>query len=168
MNEANSPAALADDREIVITRAFAAPRELVWRAWTDPAHVAQWWGPNGFTNTIHEMDVRPGGVWRFIMHGPDGVDYKNKIVFLEVVKPERLVYKHAGDEGDEPVNFHVTVTFAEQNGKTRLHMRMLFPSAEARDRVVETYGAVEGLEQTIGRLAAYLATLVPAPAGRPR
>src|SRR3954449_1876611 len=101
------------DREIVAVRVFDAPRELVWKLWTDPHHVAQWWGPNGFTNTIHEMDVRPGGVWRFIMHGPDGVDYPNRIVFIEVVEPERLVYSHGGDEGD-PVQFHVTVTFAEQ------------------------------------------------------
>ena len=68
-------------REIITTRVLDAPRELVWKAWTDPKHVAEWWGPNGFTNTIHEMDVRPDGVWRFIMHGPDGVDYKNEIVF---------------------------------------------------------------------------------------
>ena len=58
--------------------------------WTDPEHVAKWWGPTGFTNTIYEMDVRPGGVWRFVMHGPDGIDYQNKIVYIEVVKPERL------------------------------------------------------------------------------
>src|SRR6266852_4602923 len=79
------------DREIVITRLLDAPRELAFQAWTEPQHVAHWWGPNGFTNTIHEMDVRPGGVWRFIMHGPDGTDYKNEIVYVEVVKPERLV-----------------------------------------------------------------------------
>lgn len=76
------------DREIVISRLIHAPRELVFKVWTDPKHVAHWWGPNGFTNTIHEMDVRPGGVWRFIMHGPDGVDYPNKIVYKEVVKPQ--------------------------------------------------------------------------------
>ena len=87
---AETSAAGAAAREIVAARVFDAPRELVFDAWTDPEHVAQWWGPNGFTNTIHEMDVRPGGVWRFVMHGPDGVDYNNKIVYIEVVKPERL------------------------------------------------------------------------------
>lgn len=161
MNQANSPAALAGDREIVITRVFDAPRELVWTAWTDPKHVAQWWGPEGFTNTIHEMNVRPGGVWRFVMHGPDGVDHKNKIVFIEVVKPERIVYKHGGDKDYEPVNFQVTVTFAEQDGKTGLSMRMRFPSAKARDHVVKTYGAVEGLTQTVGRLEKHLAIMSP-------
>ena len=84
MTTTNSPTGETAQRELVITRIFDAPRELVWRAWTDPKHVAQWWGPNGFTNTIHEMDVRPGGVWRFVMHGPDGVDYANKIVFGEI------------------------------------------------------------------------------------
>ena len=66
------------------------PRELVFKMWTDPKHVAQW-GPKGFTNTIYEMDVKPRGVWRFVMHGPDGVDYKNRIVYIEIVEPERLV-----------------------------------------------------------------------------
>src|SRR4029079_5782761 len=103
----------AAQNEIAATRVFDAPRELVWRMWTDPDHVIHWWGPNGFTNTIHEMDVRPGGVWRFVMHGPDGVDYQNKIIFREVVRPERLVYDHVSGP-----KFHVTVTFAEQAGKT--------------------------------------------------
>src|SRR3954471_663109 len=91
---ADTPATanLSSDREIVISRLFDAPRELVWAAWTDPQQVVQWWGPKGFTTTIHEMDVRPGGVMRHTMHGPDGTDYANKSVFKEVVKPERIVY----------------------------------------------------------------------------
>lgn len=156
MNTANTNATLVGDREIAITRLLDAPRELVWQVWTDPKHVAQWWGPQGFTNTIDEMEVRSNGVWRFVMHGPDGRDYPNKIVFLEVVKPERLVYKHGGEKGYEPVNFHVTVTFTDRGGKTELNMRMVFPSANARDYVVKTYGAVEGLDQTVGRLEEYL------------
>src|SRR2546430_11151240 len=84
-------ATVTSDREILLTRVFDAPRELVFKVWTDPEHVGRWWGPRGFTNTIHEMDVRPGGVWRFTMHGPDGVDYLNRIVFIEVARPERLV-----------------------------------------------------------------------------
>jgi uncharacterized protein YndB with AHSA1/START domain len=112
----------------------------VFEAWTDPKHLTQWWGPKGFTTTIHEMDVRPGGVWRFVMHGPDGRDYNNRIVFLEVVKPERLVYKHDPEKGSEPVSFQVTVTFAEEGAKTRLTMQMVFPSAASREYVVNTYG----------------------------
>jgi uncharacterized protein YndB with AHSA1/START domain len=154
--EGDRGAMLVGDREIAATRIFDAPRDLVWKVWTDPEHVVRWWGPNGFTTTTHSMDVKPGGVWRFVMHGPDGRDYQNKITYLEVVKPERLVYKHGGDKV-EPVNFQVTVTFWEQGGKTRLDMRMVFPSAKARDHVIETYGAFEGLKQHLGRLEAYLA-----------
>ncbi len=71
------------DREIVATRVFDAPRELVFQVWTDAKHVSNWWGPRGFTTTTYEMDVRPGGVWRHVMHGPDGTDYPNEIVFVE-------------------------------------------------------------------------------------
>ncbi len=143
------------DREIVATRVFDAPRELVFQMFTDPKHVVHWWGPNGFTLTIHEMDVRPGGVWRFIMHGPDGVDYPNKITYFEIVKPGRLVYDH-GEEG-QPGYFHVTVTFEDQERKTKLSMQMLFKTAAEREQVVEKYNAVEGLNQTLGRLEEYLA-----------
>lgn len=156
---AESNATLVGEREIRIARVLDAPRELVWQAWTDPAHVGEWWGPEGFRTTTEHMDVRPGGLWRFIMHGPDGRDYPNLITFLEVKPPERLVYSHGGDKDVEPVNFETTVTFTADNGRTRLDMRMLFPSAAARAFAVDTYGAVDGLTQTIGRLAAYLPRL---------
>jgi uncharacterized protein YndB with AHSA1/START domain len=146
------------DREIVITRVFDAPRELVWKTWTDPKHIVNWWGPKGFTSTIHEMDVRTGGAWRLTMHGPDGTDYPNDSVFIEVVKPERIVYAHGGGRaGDPPALFEATWTFKAQGEKTELTMRMLFASAEARQQVVEKYRAVEGANQTFGRLADYLA-----------
>jgi uncharacterized protein YndB with AHSA1/START domain len=105
------------------------------------------------------MDVRPGGVWRFCMHGPDGVDYQNKITYLEVVEPERIVYQHGGDEDCEPVNFQVTATFEEHGGKTKLTMRMVFPSAAERAFIAEKYGTVEGLHQTLDRLAEYAAEM---------
>ena len=154
-NGTRKEATLVGDREIAATRVFDAPRELVWKVWTEPEHIGQWWGPKGFTTTTHAMELKPGGVWRFVMHGPDR-DYQNKITYLEVVKPERLVYRHGGDKEVEPVNFQVTVIFTEQGGKTRIDMRMVFPSANARDYVVKTYGAVEGLNQTLGRLEEYL------------
>jgi uncharacterized protein YndB with AHSA1/START domain len=147
----------ADDRQIVTTRVLNAPRELVFKMWTDPEHIVQWWGPKGFTTTTYSMDVRPGGVWRFVMHGPDGTDYQNQITYLEIVKPERLVYKHGGGEDVEPVNFETTVTFEEQGVKTRLTMRAVFPSAEAREHVVKKYGAIEGASQTVDRLEQHLA-----------
>jgi len=143
------------DRAIVATRIFDAPRELVFEVWTDPQHIAQWWGPNGFTNTIHSMDVRPGGEWDFIMHGPDGTDYKNRIIYREVVPPKRLVYDHVSG----PL-FHATVTFEEQGQKTKLTVEMLFESAELRNKVAEEFGAVEGLNQTLGRLGTHLPRVV--------
>lgn len=106
------------------------------------------------------MDVRPGGIWRFVMHGPDGVDYPNRVVYEEVVKPERLVYMHGSDNEDEPGQFQATVTFAEQGGKTTLTMRMLFQSAAERDKNVE-FGAIEGGNQTLERLAEHLERLQP-------
>ena len=146
-----------DPREIVTTRVFDAPRELVWTAWTDPKHLAQWWGPNGFTTTTSEHDFRDGGIWRFVMHGPDGRDYQNRITFDEIVKPERIVYRHGGGDDVEPVQFQTTVTFEELDRRTRLTMRALFPSAAERDRVIKVYGADKGAIQTLSRLAEYLA-----------
>ncbi|NUM55835.1 MAG: SRPBCC domain-containing protein [Candidatus Hydrogenedentes bacterium] len=146
------------DREMVIERLVDAPRELVFRAFTEPEHVKHWWGPNGFTNTIHEMDVRPGGVWRFIMHGPDGTDYPNKIVYVEVLPPERLVYEHSGDRPDGPVLFRSTVTLDDAGGKTKVTLRALFPSADEFRRAKE-FGAAEGGQQTLARLAEYVKTM---------
>lgn len=140
------------DREIVPTRVFDAPRELVWDAFTQRQHIAQWWGPRGFTNTIHAMDVHPGGRWTFIMHGPDGVDYDNEIEYVEVVRPERLAYIH----GSRP-RFNVTVTLQEEGTRTRLTMRSIFESPVARQQVVDEYGAVEGMHQTLDRLGEFLA-----------
>jgi uncharacterized protein YndB with AHSA1/START domain len=140
------------DREISATRLFDAPPELVWKVWTDPRHIGRWWGPRGFTTTTYRMDVRPGGAWRFVMHGPDGVDYENNITFLEVVEPQRLVYEHGGGGEVEPVSFRVTVTLEPEGTRTRLNMRMVFPTKEARDFTADKYGAVEGLHQTLGRL----------------
>jgi uncharacterized protein YndB with AHSA1/START domain len=148
-----------DPRSLVATRIYDAPRDLVFSAWTNPRHLAQWWGPDGFTTTTSAFDMRPGGVWRFVMHGPDGRDYENRITFIEIVRPERLVYEHGGGDDVEPVQFRTTVTFEDVGGKTRLTMRGVFPSAAERDRVIATYGADKGMVQTMARLAEYLATM---------
>lgn len=137
-----------DGRDIVGTRIYDAPRELVWRMWTEPEHIARWWGPNGFSLTTHEMDVRPGGVWDFVMHGPDGTDYKNKIIYREVTPHERLAWSHVSG----PL-FEAEATFqARDDGRTQVTMRMHFASAELRNTVAKQYGAIEGLQQTLGRL----------------
>jgi uncharacterized protein YndB with AHSA1/START domain len=148
-----------DTQSLIATRVLDAPRELVFAAWTNPAHLAQWWGPNGFTTTTRTIDVRPGGTWRFVMHGPDGRDYENRITYEEIVRPERLVYSHGGGDDVEPVQFRVTVTFEDIDGKTRLTMRGLFPSAAERDRVIKEYGADKGMVQTLARLEDYVATM---------
>jgi uncharacterized protein YndB with AHSA1/START domain len=155
---ATSPAPSTADREIVLSRVFDAPRELVWDALIDPQQVVQWWGPRGFTTTIHEMDVRAGGVWRHTMHGPDGTDYPNKIVFVEVAKPDRIVYSQIGGRaGGSDAQCQVTWTFEEQGDKTKLILRMVFDSPEERERVNKDLGFVEGGKQTLARLAEQLA-----------
>ncbi len=147
------------DREIVVSRLFDAPRELVWEAWTDPRHVVHWWGPNGFTTTIKKMEVRPGGVWEHVMHGPDGTDYPNRSTFTEVVKPQRICFFHGGSKkGDPDTQFEATWTFEAVDDKTRLTIHMVFPTASDRDRVVRDYGALEGAKQTLERLAGHLHT----------
>ena len=125
------------NRELSVSRLLNAPRELVWKVWTEPEHIAKWWGPDGFTNTIKEMEVKPGGVWRFIMHGPNGMDFPTKIVYSEVVKPERLAYRVGAHDENDPNFFDVVVTFEAQGDKTFLTMTSLFATAKERDRVVK-------------------------------
>ena len=154
-----APAAVtAGEREIVMNRVYGFPREQVFRAWTDPQQIAHWWGPDGVTNTISEMDVRPGGSWRFVMQGPDGTDYPNRIVYLEVEPPSLLRYAHGGDNGgdDFTPDFHVTVVFEALGAHTRLTATLVFDSAEACAEV-QRFGALEGGRQTFERLAQFLA-----------
>jgi len=140
------------DRELIITRLLNAPRELVWDVFTTPEHIKNWWGPNGFTNTIDKMDVKPGGEWEFIMHGPDGTDYKNKSIYKEIIRPERIVFEHVSGP-----KFIATITFTAEGNKTHLKWHMLFESAEQFQQVVKTFKADEGLKQNIVKLEEYLA-----------
>jgi uncharacterized protein YndB with AHSA1/START domain len=144
------------DREIVLTRVLDAPRSRVFAAFTTPA-VATWFGPEGFTCSTHEMDIRVGGTWRFDMVAPWGEVYPNRMTFLEVVPDRLLVFEHGLDIDDDPERFHVTITFDEQtNGKTVLTLRQLHPSAELREQKI-AFGAVEYGLQTMDKLAAHLA-----------
>src|SRR5581483_7631959 len=127
-NKSTGPTA---DRELIITRDFAARRELVWEAWTDPRHFDQWWGPSGFQTTTSQFEFKPGGVWRFNMRGPDGRDYPNVVTYLEIAQPGRMVYSHGDDEN--PEQFQTTVTFEQRGNVTTVTMRALFPTAAARD-----------------------------------
>jgi uncharacterized protein YndB with AHSA1/START domain len=135
------------DREFVTSRVIDAPRERVFRAFSDPAHLARWWGPKGFTSTFHEFDLRPGGAWRFVMHGPDGVDYPNESVFVEVVPPERIVFEHNSDH-----HFQMTITFAAQGAETVVGWRQVFDNAAERERIARF--VIEANEQNLDRLAA--------------
>jgi uncharacterized protein YndB with AHSA1/START domain len=153
------------DREIVISRLISSPRELVFMAWSDPKHLSNWWGPNGFTVTTEKMEFKEGGSWKYVMHGPDGQDYDNLVTYRQIKRPERLVYDHGGDDGK--VAFKVTATFEAVGDKTKVTMHSVFPTAEARNLVVERYGAIEGGKQTIGRLDDYVRDLSHASGTKP-
>lgn len=140
--------------ELYINRIFDAPVKTVWEAWVDPEQVGKWWGPRGFTLTTHHKDVRTGGSWKYIMHGPDGVNYPNNTQFLEVEKYSRLVYDHGGND-DQPPLFRVTVNFSEKNGKTKMEMTMALATAEAALEAKKFIKKAGG-DSTWDRLAEYL------------
>lgn len=144
------------DREIRISRLLNAPRELVWEVFTNPEHIKNWWGPTGFTSTIETMDVTPGGIWKFMMHGPDGKNYPNKSIYREIIKPERIVFDHVAP------NFTTTIELKEEGNQTLLSWHMLFESKELFEQVVKTFKADEGLKQNVEKLIAYLVPLTDA------
>lgn len=141
-----------EGRTLEITRLLNAPRDLVWEVWTNPEHIKNWWGPEGFTNSIDKMEVWPGGIWQFTMHGPDGTDFRNVHVYVELVKPERIVLQHVTGP-----KFVMTATFTEETGgKTRVHLHSLFESEEQLAHVIQVFKADEGMRQNVDRLEAYL------------
>lgn len=159
----DSSTVVADAPEIIISRRLPAPRALVFQAWTDPAHLERWWGPRGFTTTTQEIDVRPGGIWRHVMHSYDGTEYPNRHTFLEITAPERIVYRVDTGTDDDPAGFESTVTFQADGDHTIVTLHSRFDSFEARDGVLE-FGAVESGLSTLHCLEAHLATMTaPAP-----
>ena len=158
-------------QSFVIERTFDAPRELVFKAWTDPKQMAQWWGPREFTNPVCQMDPRPGGAYRIVMRGADGVEYPIKGVYREIAKPARLVITM--DCSEHPDAWHdmvnpqrgknrnpageiiTTVTFEEFGGKTKLTINMRFESSAIRDAMVKM-GMNEGWSQSLERLGELL------------
>jgi uncharacterized protein YndB with AHSA1/START domain len=170
-----TPAAAASDREIVVTRVFSAPRELVFEAWTDPKHLVHWWGPFPTVNPTCEMDLRAGGAFRWVMVSPDGVQYPMSGVFKEIVRPERIVY--VPDTSENPPEWHemlnklrgapngsrvpaglVTVTFADEGGSTRLTITSLFDSA-ATAEAFRGMQMVQGWGMSLDRLATEVAKM---------
>lgn len=167
--------AVAAADEFLISRLLAAPRALVFKAWTDPKHMAQWWGPKEFTNPVCEMDLRPGGAHRVVMRGPDGAEYPIKGVYREIVVPERLVMTL--DCSEHPAAWHdlvnpkrrkddrnpagimlQTVTFDDLDGKTRLTIRTRFDSTAIRDAMLKI-GMTEGWTESLNRLEQHLAKM---------
>ena len=149
-----APSATAD-REIVVSRVIGAAREVVFEAFTQVRHLSRWWGPDGFSTTTRSFEFRVGGEWDFVMHGPDGTDYPEWISWTEVVPPERIGLLH-GEFRDDPDAFESVLTFTAEGTTTRLEMRTLFRTREQRDEAVEKYSAVEGGQQTLASLAAYV------------
>jgi len=140
--------------ELHLTRVYRAPRSLVWKVWTDPEHVARWWGPRGFTLTHHSKDLRVGGSWVYTMHGPDGVDYPNCTRYFEVIEGEKMVYDHGSDGESKPL-FRVTVTFRDVPEGTQMDMTMAFESTEVA-RTTGEFIRRAGGNSTWDRLAEYL------------
>ena len=150
------PTTWALDREIVLVHVFAAPREAVFAAWTEPGRFCEWFGPDGYTCTVREMDVRPGGRARFDMVSGDGTVFTNRFDYLDIVPCERLVMDHGSDIDDDPARFRTTVTFESQDdGKTVLTLRQLHPTVEQRAAGIG-FGAVELGLQTLHKLARHL------------
>ena len=137
-------------RVMRITRTFKASITLMWEVWTKPEHIANWWGPNGFTNTIHTMDFTEGGEWKFTMHGPDGKDYANRSIFKEIIPLEKIVFEHFNP------HFITTVIFEANGNETNIDWTMLFDTEEMRDIIVNVHKAGEGLKQNIEKLEKYL------------
>jgi uncharacterized protein YndB with AHSA1/START domain len=144
-------------REIVVSRLIDGPRPLVFEAYSEVRHLSQWYGPTGFTTTTYSFDFRPGGVWDFTMHGPDGTAFPNHVEYLEISPPERIVLRH-GSHRDDPQAFTSTITFTERGERCEVTLRSLFNSKRQRDEVVERYHAIEGAEQTLACLAEYVET----------
>lgn len=154
MTSTDQDRAGGDPREIVISRVVGAPREAVFDAFTAADRIGAWWGPRGFSTTTTEMDVRPGGRWRFTMHGGDGTDYPNLIVYSEVTRPTRLAYLHSDDSPDGRA-FEAAIDFEDAADGTRVTLRTRFATPEERDATI-AFGAVEGGQQTLERLEAYV------------
>lgn len=162
-----TPSDLGDraDYTLVITRVFNAPRDLVWQVWTDPAHIAQWWGPRGFTTRVDEMDLRPGGQSRYVMVGPDGTEYPAKGVFKEVMPLERIVSTDEFDEGyealadvDLPQDMVMTTRFEDLGHQTKLTLEILHPTLEDQ-RKHEAMGVVAGWHSSLDCMAEHLESL---------
>jgi uncharacterized protein YndB with AHSA1/START domain len=160
------------ESEPLLTRVFDAPRNLVWEAWTQPEHIAQWWGPAGFSTRVEELDLRAGGRWRYVMIGPDGAEYPSRGVFRAVVPAERIATTDDFDEafelpdgGELPRGIVVTCVFEDLGTRTRLTLSIVHPNVEERRKHAEM-GVVEGWRSSFDCLAEHLQQTGPRQRGR--
>ena len=138
------------DREMHVERLLPVSLETLWEMWANPEHIAQWWGPNGFTNTIDTMEFKEGGEWLFTMHGPDGKDYPNRSVFMEIIPMKKIVFQHYNP------NFLTTVLFEPREEGTYIDWCGVFETKELFDTLMKIVRMDEALEQNLDRLTAYL------------
>lgn len=145
--------------QLLVERVFDAPRELVWKAWTEPEHMLKWWGPRSWPATVSNMDVRPGGIWHYCMTGPEGEEAWGKGIYREVTPPERLVYVDGFSDAegtmDEARQMLVTIDFADVGGKTKITNSAQFATAEDMEAVL-AMGVVEGVTETWDRFEEHL------------
>ena len=146
----NTTSINASTRELLVAKTLNAPIEVVWEVWTNPDHIASWWGPAGFTNTIHKMDVVADGEWRLTMHGPDGKRFPNKSVFKEITALKKIVFQHFNP------NYLATIMFEPGGNQTWMEWSMLFDTNELFETVVKVFKADEGLKQSVEKLETYL------------
>lgn len=143
-----------NSRELKMTRMVKAPIDLVWKAWSEPEYLAQWWGPNDHTTTIHEMDFREGGEWRLTLHNhANGQDYPNRSIFREIILMKKIVFEHFNP------HFFATVLFEAKGKETQIAWSSLFDTEEMLETVVNVFNAKEGQAQNFERLEQYLEQL---------
>ena len=174
MNEKrNSSVTESAEKEFVITRAFDAPRERVWKVWTEAERLKHWWGPKGFTVRVAKMDFRPGGVYHYCLRSPDGRDMWGKFVYREIVTPERIVFVNSFSDEKGGLTHHPmsptwpletlsTITFTEQEGKTKITVQWVPINATEEERKTFEDGRQsmqQGWTGTMDQLAAYLVTV---------
>lgn len=142
-----------ENRGFGVTKVFQSPIVLMWDVWTNRDHISNWWGPDGFTTTIHKMDFREGGEWNLTLHGPDGTNYPNKSVFKEILHGKKIVFEHFNP------HFVTTVLFESSGHETVINWSMLFDTAEMRDIVIKAHKADDGLKQNLDKLQRYLSEI---------
>lgn len=142
-----------EHRQLSISRTLKAPITLVWEVWTNPGHIAQWWGPDGFTNTIQQMDLTEGGEWKLTMHGPDGTNYPNRSIFKEIVPHEKIVFEHFNP------HFITTIVFEPNGEETHMSWTAVFDTEEMLQTIIKAHKADEGMKQNIAKLENYISQL---------